>query len=566
MNRAANSEGMSMQRRCFLKTGALAGSAFLFSRSLPSATTGDALIEIMLDEPLGTISPLIYSHFTEELGSVIYDGVWVGEKSKIPNTGGIRTALIEKMRQIKAPAVRWPGGCFADSYDWRDGVGPKDKRPRRTDFWVDDRDAKNLPAKGPPSYDPNQFGTDEFVRFCKLVGAEPYIAANVRSLNAYAFDQWVEYCNSPAGSTTWSEVRAAGGSPEPYNVRYWGVGNESWGCGGNFTPEEYASEYRRYQSWLPKYGLDLNLIASGPNQDDVDWTTRFFENIFAAGRPIKPPFGWSMHYYTDLPEALKFTDADVYPGYQLADRMEKIMLDHWTAMGVYDRTHRVKLVVDEYGPWYRFSDTKLDPSHVLGQQLTVRDAIMTALTLDTFNRHPDKVAIAACAQLINCIDSLFLSHEESFITTPVFDVFDMYKGHQGGRAVRVQFSVPEISFPRTNIRKALSSVGDEATVGGSEARLWGLNGSASINGKVLTLTVVNPHLTEAHPAQIMLQGGATATSAEAEVLGGGDVHQHNTFEQPDAVTTKRSTASVSGNTVQFTLPPSSVTRLTIALG
>ncbi len=474
-----------MQRRSFLKTSAMAGSAFLFSRKLPSATTAsdDALIEIMLDEPLGAISPLIYSHFTEELGAVIYDGVWVGENSRIANTGGIRTALIEKMRQIKAPAVRWPGGCFADSYDWRDGVGPKDKRPRRTDFWVDDPDSKGLPKKGLPSYDPNQFGTDEFVRFCKLSGAEPYLAANVRSLNAYAFDQWVEYCNSPAGSTTWADVRAASGSPEPYNVQYWGVGNESWGCGGNFTPEEYASEYRRYQSWLPKYGVDLKLVASGPNQDDVDWTTRFFENIFTADRRIKPPFGWSMHYYTDLPEALKFTAEDVYPGYELADRMEKIMLDHWTAMGVYDRNHRVKLVVDEYGPWYRFSDTRLDPTHVLGQQLTVRDAVMTALTLDTFNRHPDKVGIAACAQLINCIDSLFLSHEEHFITTPVFHVFDMYKGHQGAQAVRVQFSVPDISFPRKAIRKQLSSTGDEAVVGGPDARLWGLNGSASVNGK-----------------------------------------------------------------------------------
>lgn len=556
-----------MQRRSFLKTGAMAGSAFLFSRNLPSATTAsdDAIIEVMLDEPLGTISPLIYSHFTEELGAVIYDGVWVGEKSTIANTGGIRTALIEKMRQIKAPAVRWPGGCFADSYDWRDGVGPKDKRPRRTDFWVDDPDSKSLPRKGLPSYDPNQFGTDEFVRFCQLCGAEPYLAANVRSLNAYTFDQWVEYCNSPAGSTTWSDVRAAGGSAEPYNVRYWGVGNESWGCGGNFTPEEYASEYRRYQSWLPRYGLDLKLVASGPNQDDVDWTTRFFENLFSASRPVKPPFGWSMHYYTDLPEALKFTAEDVYPGYELADRMEKIMLDHWTAMGVYDRNHRVKLVVDEYGPWYRFSDTKLDPTHVLGQQLTIRDAVMTALTLDTFNRHPEKVALGACAQLINCIDSLFLSHEEHFITTPTFNVFDMYKGHQGGQAVRVQFSVPDISFPRKAIRKKLSATGDETVVGGPNARLWGLNGSASLTGKVLTVTVVNPHLTETRPTRFMLRGDATAASAETEVLGGGDVHDHNTFEQPDAVVTKKGTASVSGKVVQFTLPPSSVTRLTIGL-
>jgi alpha-N-arabinofuranosidase len=555
-----------MERRSFLKTSALAGSALLFSRALNAADSqGDATVEIMVDEPLGTISPLIYSHFTEELGAVIYDGVWVGENSKIANTGGIRTALIEKMKQIKAPAVRWPGGCFADSYDWRDGVGPKDKRPRRTDFWVDDPDSKGLPQKGVPSYDPNQFGTDEFVRFCKLSGAEPYLAANVRSLNAYVFDQWVEYCNSPAGSTTWADVRAAAGSPEPYNVKYWGVGNESWGCGGQFTPEEYASEYRRYQAWLPRYGVDLKLVASGPNQDDVDWTTRFFQNIFTPGRGVRPPFGWSMHYYTDLPQALKFTAEDVYPGYELANRMEKIMLDHWTAMGVYDRNHVVKLVVDEYGPWYRFSDTRLDPTHVLGQQLTVRDAIMTALTLDTFNRHPEKVGMAACAQLINCIDSLFLSHEDHFITTPVFHVFDMYKWHQGGQALRAQFSAPDITFPRTAVRKALSSVGDEAVVGGPQTRLWGLNGSASLTGKTLTLTVVNPNLTEARDTQVLLRGNASIASAEAEVLGGEDVHNHNTFDQPDAVTTKKATASVTGKGVRLTLPPSSVTRVAIVL-
>jgi alpha-N-arabinofuranosidase len=348
-------------------------------------------------------------------------------------------------------------------------------------------------------------------------------------------------------------------------VKYWGVGNESWGCGGEFTPEEYAGEYRRYQAWLPRYGVDLKLVASGPNQDDVDWTTRFFENIFTPGRGVRPPFGWSMHYYTDLPHALKFAPEDVYPGYELANRMEKIMLDHWTAMGVYDREHVVKLVVDEYGPWYRFSDSRVDPTHVLGQQLTVRDAIMTALTLDTFNRHPDKVGIAACAQLINCIDSLFLSHEEHFITTPVFHVFDMYKWHQGGQALRTQFSAPDITFPRTAVRKALSSVGDEATVGGPQSRFWGLNGSASLSGKTLTLTVVNPHLTEARDTQILLRGNASVASVDAEVLGGEDVHNHNTFEQPDAVVTKKATATVSGKAVRLTLPPSSVTRLAIVL-
>src|SRR5271170_1247719 len=346
-----------MQRRNFLKTGALAGSAFLFSRNLPSATTAsdDALIEIMLDEPLGTISPLIYSHFTEELGAVIYDGVWVGEKSKIPNSGGIRTALIEKMREIKAPAVRWPGGCFADSYDWRDGVGPKDKRPRRTDFWVDDPDSKNLPKKGLPSFDPNQFGTDEFVRFCKLCGAEPYLAANVRSLNAYAFDQWIEYCNSPAGSTTWSEVRAADGSAEPYNVKFWGVGNESWGCGGNFTPEEYAAEFRRFTTWAPRYGQKLSFIGSGPNDDSWNWTRGFFEELVKKGKQeIRSVYGWALHYYAwnlsrgrttnwfeGKGDALKFDAVDWYELLRQGDVMESLIEGHWQIMGENDPQHLV---------------------------------------------------------------------------------------------------------------------------------------------------------------------------------------------------------------------------------
>lgn len=557
-----------MHRRDLLKTGALAGAGILLKPKATWAATADAHIEISLDAPLGTVSPFIYSHFTEELGAVIYDGIWVGEKSKIANTHGIRTALVDKMRQIKAPAVRWPGGCFADSYDWRDGVGPRDKRPRRTDFWVDDPDSKGTAPLGPGNFDPNQFGTDDFVRFCGLAGAEPYLAANVRSLPAYVFDQWVEYCNSPAGSTTYADVRAASGSREPYNVKYWGVGNESWGCGGTFTPEEYAAEYRRYTAWVPSYGVDLHLIASGPNQDDMDWTRGFFENIFGR-RGIKPPFGWSLHYYTDLPAALKFKAEDVYPGYSLANRMEKIINDHWGIMGEYDREHTVKLIVDEYGPWYRFSDTKVDPSHVLGQQLTIRDAIMTAMTLDIFNRNPEKVAMAACAQLINCIDALFLSHEDQFITTPIFNVFDMYKDHMGGQGLEVNFSASPIHYRRQVIKRQLSPVGDEAVAPESkmpEASLWGLNGSASLQGKTLTLTVVNPHLTDSLDTQVVLRGGATAVSATAEVLGGGmDVHTHNTFAEPNNVVTSKASVQTSGSVLHFVFPPSSVVKITAQL-
>src|SRR5277367_1996553 len=271
-----------MQRREFLKTSALAGSAYFFFSKQALATTADAHIEVLVNEPIATIQPEIYGHFTEHLGGVIYDGVWVGEKSSIANVHGIRKELVDKLKAIKAPVIRWPGGCFADSYDWKDGIGPRDKRPRRTNFWADDPDAARLNEKGLQIFEPNEFGTPEFMRFCQLAHSQPYVAANLRSLPALDFDHWVEYCNSPAGSTTLAERRAADGFPAPFGVKYWGVGNESWGCGGNFTPEQYASEFRRYTDWIPRYGVDLQLIGSGPNGNDIDWTHRFFEQIYSG--------------------------------------------------------------------------------------------------------------------------------------------------------------------------------------------------------------------------------------------------------------------------------------------
>ena len=228
-----------MDRRMFLKSSAMAGSAFAVRPKIAWAQSVDATVEILVDEPIAKIAPNIYGHFTEHIGGVIYDGVWVGEGSKIPNQHGIRSALIERLKQIHVPIIRWPGGCFADSYDWRDGIGQD--RPRRTNFWEVDPDAARLKEKGPQVFEPNSFGTNEFIRFCRLAGAEPYLAANVRSLTALDFDQWVEYCNSPQGSTSLADKRSAQSFPDPYLVRYWGIGNESWGCGGNFTPEDYAT-------------------------------------------------------------------------------------------------------------------------------------------------------------------------------------------------------------------------------------------------------------------------------------------------------------------------------------
>ncbi|MBN9617287.1 MAG: alpha-L-arabinofuranosidase [Acidobacteriales bacterium 59-55] len=550
-----------MERRQFIRNSAMAGAAFAVSGARGWAKSGDARIDILLDESQGKISPNLYGQFTEHIGGVIYDGVWVGERSKIPNRHGIRSELIDRMKQIHVPIIRWPGGCFADSYDWKDGIGAPSKRPRRTNFWEVDHDAKRLHEKGPQIFEPNEFGTNEFARFCRLTEAQPYLAVNLRSLPPLDFDHWVEYCNSPAGSTTLAEMRGSAGFPEPFNVRYWGVGNESWGCGGNFTPEEYASEFRRYTTWIPSYGLDLQLIGSGPNDNDIDWTHRFFEQIYSGHAYRNRSFtGWSVHHYaSDLSrggarkgdrkgDALQFEPVDWYELLRQCDLTEQIIHDQWAAMGQYDTEHRVKLVVDEYGPWYR-EGTELDPTHIFGQQITVRDALATALTLDIFNRNSEKVSIATCAQLINNLNALFLAHEDRFFATPNFHVFAMYAAHQGGEALRTVFSVPDVQYMRD----------------GKSARFWGLNGSASRKGSVVTLTVVNPDLSKTTDTRIALRG-ARIIRADGTVLTADDMHAHNTFDQPDAVTPEDLAVAVREEQLNVSLPPASVTKLTVIVG
>ncbi len=549
-------------RRQFIRNS-VAGAGYVWlNRLAPFAATAagadDSRIEVLLAEPLGTISPDIYGHFTENLGGVIYDGVWVGEKSKVPNLNGIRKELVEEMRKIKAPVVRYPGGCFADSYDWRDGIGPADKRPRRTNFW-----AQEESAAGPAShkYDPNQFGTNEFVQFCKLIGSQPYLAANVRSLPAAEFYRWVEYCNSPAGSTTLADMRAAAGYAEPFGVRYWGVGNESWGCGGNFTAQEYAVEFRRYTAWVPQYGQKLSFIASGPSDDHWDWTRGFLEEIVHhSSGDIRSIYGLALHYYAwnlsrgrtqnwveGKGDALKFDVLDWYELLRQGDVMESLINGHWQVMGEFDREHSVKLVVDEWGPWYR-PGSEATPGDILEQTPTLRDAVFSASTLDTFNRHPEKVAMANCAQLINCLNSLYLAHEDKFCVTPVGHVFAMYAAHQGGQSLRTIFSAPAVNYDRD----------------GKPASLWGLNGSASLHDKELVLTVVNPHVSETRTAKIGMRG-AILKSGTATTLTNSDIHAHNTFDQREVVTPQTKPLDFHQGDLAYNFPPASVTKLSLSL-
>ena len=549
-------------RREFIRGGVAGAGCLLFSRMAPfaaaSPASADSRIEVLLGESLGTISPNIYGHFAENLGGVIYDGIWVGENSKVPNLNGIRKELIDEMRKIKAPVVRYPGGCFADSYNWRDGIGPVEKRPRRTNFWEQIESATS-PASH--KYDPNIFGTNEFVRFCKLIGSQPYLAANVRSLPAEAFYQWVEYCNSPAGSTTLADSRAAAGYSDPFGVRYWGVGNESWGCGGNFTAQEYAVEYRRYTAWVPRFGQDLSFIASGPNDDNWDWTRGFLEEILRKGpNELRSIYGLALHYYAwnlsrgrtkdwneGKGDAVKFDVVDWYELLRQGDVMESLIDGHWLVMGEFDKNHSIKLVVDEWGPWYR-PGSEATPGDILEQMPTLRDALFSGLTLDTFNRHPEKVGMANCAQLINDLNSLYLAHEDKFCVTPVGHVFAMYAAHQGGQALRTIFSSPSVNYDRD----------------GKPASFWGLKGSASLHDKELILTVVNPHVSEARETEIGIRGAALR-SGTSTTLTHSDIHAHNTFADREVVTPKSSAVSSKDKTLTYTFPPASVTKLALTL-
>jgi alpha-N-arabinofuranosidase len=551
-----------MKRRQFLGSALTGGIALMVSGSsvVRQSRLADARIEILLDEPIGKIAPEIYGHFAEHLGGVIYDGIWVGEGSKIPNIGGIRQALVDALKRIKPAVVRWPGGCFADSYNWRDGLGPRSQRPRRTNFWVDAWEWPKEAPDGPWKYENNQFGTDDFLRFCQLIGAEPYLAANLRSLTARDFYEWVEYCNSPAGSTTLAEMRAAAGQREPYKVRYWGVGNESWGCGGNFTPEEYAAEYRRFAEWVPRYGLNLAFIGSGPNGGDLAWSRRFFARLAERGG-FGRMWGWALHHYSwnvssgrtndwrqGKGDAVNYPLEEWFELLSEAGRMESLITDHWAIMSEFDRQHRIKLVVDEWGSWYK-PGTEAHPSHLLGQQSTIRDAILAGLTLDTFHRHADKVAMANIAQLINCLQALFLAHEDKFVLTPTYHVFDMYAAHQGGESVRTVFSSPRPNYTRN----------------GKPASIRGLSGSASRKDRQLVLTVTNPDLKQMIETEIALRG-ATMKEVRLMTLSSSDMRAHNSFDHPRVIEPKEGQTRIrSDGALAFGFPPASVTRLQITL-
>jgi len=531
-----------MNRRTFLKTttaatlGTIAASNFSFA--------ADAEIELTLGEPGAVISPHIYGHFIEHLGGVIYDGVWVGRNSKISNIDGIRKQFVDDMKRIGAPNLRWPGGCFADGYHWRDGIGKS--RPRTYNFW------QSRMPKGTDATEPNQFGIHEFMNLCRLIGAEPYVAANVGSSTPQEFHDWVSYCNAPAGTLSLADERATNGDKQPFNIRYWGVGNESWGCGGTMRPQEYATLYRKWTTQFPAY-VQPFLVAAGPRghapDTDISWTTGFFENM----RGYQPPDGFSVHYYTDLrPTQIKAADFNAAEWYEVllrGIRLEKVLQDHWNEIGKFDPAHRTKFVVDEWGVWYKPGE-ELQPSYILSEPITLRDAIHTGLTFDIFNRHAEKIAMANVAQTVNCIHSLFLAQGDKFVRTPAYYVFEMYRAHMGAKQVPVENPAKDL----------------KVTALGGPAALPGLSASASIRESKLTVTITNPSLDASVPVRVRLANGANAREAKGVVLTHQDMRETNTFTKPDQVKPTPYPVKIEGNALALTMPKQSVGLIQCEIG
>ena len=486
-------------------------------------------------DPVAVINPNIYGHFAEHLGRCIYDGIWVGEDSSIPNTGGFRNDIIQVLQKMKAPVIRWPGGCFADDYHWQDGIGPRSKRPRRINIhWGE-------------VIENNHVGTQEFAHFCRLVGAEPYFCGNVGSGTVRELRDWVEYCNFP-GDSTWGSQRVADGSPEPLGVTYWGVGNENWGCGGNFSPEDYGTEFRRYASFMRGFGgKQLYLIACGPSSNDVDWTNRFFHKLNKDYWQFRNIHGYAAHYYCGT--AGSATEYTLDQWYQLIAqglRMEPLVVQQRAAMDAYDPQRRIGLIVDEWGTWHPVE--KGTNPRFLYQQNSLRDGLVAAATLDIFNRHADKVVMANIAQTINVLQAMVLTQGEDMLVTPTGYVYQMYAPHQGGQSLHTRLETDMVTFDR----------------GGKPESIPCVAGSVSLKDDRLFLTLTNAHAVESAVLSLHLLGGATVQSASASILTG-EIHAYNTFEQPESLVPTAYPLEAHGSVFSIHLPPASVLAVDIQL-
>jgi len=507
----------------------LAAGVVLAVPALQAAPAPDTRVTgvIRADQSGPVIDRNIYGHFSEHLGRCIYEGIWVGENSPIPNTRGIRNDTVAALRKIKVPVLRWPGGCFADEYHWKDGIGPREKRPSMINtHWggvVED----------------NSFGTHEFMDLCEQIGAEPFISVNVGSGTVQEMMEWIEYMTSDADSPM-TRLRKANGREKPWKVKYLGVGNENWGCGGNMRPAFYADVYRRYNTFAKNYGGNrLYRIACGPSGDDTNWSDTLMD---IAGRQMD---GLSLHYYT-LPtgswtgskgSATEFDEAAWHTTLWRTLKIDEYIRKHSAIMDRHDPEKKVGLIVDEWGTWYDV-EPGTNPGF-LYQQNTMRDAIVAGLNLHIFHNHADRVRMANIAQVINVLQAMILTDKEKLVVTPTFHVFEMFTVHHDATSLRVDFVTPDYTF------------GDRAIPAAS------VSASRDAAG-VVHVSLVNTDPNRALDVSLRLSG-LEAKSVSGRVLTADAMNARNTFEAPQAVKPAPfAGASLATDTLTVKLPAKSV--------
>ena len=488
---------------------------------------------------MGHLNPELQGHFSEHLGRCIYEGIYVGENSDIPNTNGMRNDVVAALKEMQIPVLRWPGGCFADEYHWKDGIGPKENRKKMINtHWggvVED----------------NSFGTHEFMELCRQLGCKTYINGNVGSGTVQEMSEWVEYMTFE-GVSPMADLRAKNGHPESWKVDYFGVGNENWGCGGNMTPEHYGNLYRQFQTYVRNYKPDAPIykVCCGANVADYFWTKGVLETthknaMWAHGFMN----GLSLHYYTH-PEgwevkgsALDFDEEVWYKTLNKTLFIETLINNHGAIMDEFDPDKTIGMIVDEWGTWYT-CEPGTNPGF-LYQQNTMRDALVAGINLNIFNKHCDRVKMANIAQMVNVLQAVILTEGEKMILTPTYHVFNMYKYHQDAELLDSYIETEEIGMNEWKVPNLHESV------------------SLGKDGKI-HVTLNNLSISEAYDID------AVFAETEIEAVEGtiltNEMHAHNTFENPDVVHPEKfDKVEIAGGNLKFTIPACSVLHLAIEM-
>ena len=489
-------------------------------------------IIVNTDIQRGKINKNIYGHFPGHLGRCIYEGIWVGEDSPIPNTKGIRNDVLDALKKIKVPVLRWPGGCFADEYHWKDGVGPRETRKRMV----------NTHWGG--VVENNHFGTHEFMLLCELLNCEPYICGNVGSGTVQEMSEWVEYMTFE-GESPMANWRRENGREEPWTLTYFGVGNENWGCGGNMRAEYYADLYRQYQTYVRNYnGNKIYKIAGGANSSDYHWTEVLMKNAH------KMMDGISLHYYTvpgtwaDKGSAVDFEENEWFITMKKAMHMDELITKHSSIMDQYDPEKRVGLIIDEWGTW--FNVEKGTNPGFLYQQNTLRDALVAGLHFNIFHKHSERVQMTNIAQTVNVLQSMILTEGEKMILTPTYHVFDMFKVHHDAERLDVETFYGTYEFDG----KVLPQVSVSA--------------SKNTEG-IIHISLCNIDHHNDVDFELELRGlPSSHTRVTGTILTGDSMNAHNTFEQPDVVKVEDfHNVTFSKNKLHIELPAKSVVTITI---